>query len=147
MAVSKDTERAGIRLLLADNSGAFLDLLAQALRAAGFLQIQRATSSEGFLSLVQRRRPTLALVDLALAPRPATELLATLRRAHPGWLDIPVIGMASRIRRGELEEARKAGIGLVLTKPVRASVLVRRIDEMVGAVPKPVAPDGGFVEL
>jgi CheY-like chemotaxis protein len=70
-------------MLIVDAEPAILQLLGEVLADRGFAVCPAASASEA-LELYWQHRPAIALADLDLAGAEGQELLADLRRVHPG---------------------------------------------------------------
>jgi CheY-like chemotaxis protein len=134
-----------MRLLVADRSPAFADLLAHTLRVAGPAEVYKATDSEVVWRYLSRGYAQAAILDLALGPRNASELVVALRRLPAPHAHIPVIGMTPVIRRDEFNAATRAGINLVVTKPVSADTILSRLARLLAE--RVQDRDAGLVEI
>ena len=92
------------RILVAEDDGNLRAVYAEQLRRAGYDTISAATAGQ-CLAAVQRRRPDVVVVDLAVALDPAGDLLGQIRRADQ-WLPV-LVNLA-----GAPRAARQARLGL-----------------------------------
>ena len=111
-----------MNILLVDDDRDLVDLLAFALRRAGF-SVLPAYDSPTALKLVEAKQPQLAIFDVNLGSWSGFDLLKDLRR----WSEIPVIMLTAR----DTEEDKVLGLELgaddYLTKPFSHRELIARI--------------------
>jgi CheY-like chemotaxis protein len=114
-------------VVIADDDPITLDLVAQAVSAAGY-RILRSSRGDHAMELIRRERPSLVLLDV-LMPGLDGHDVCQLMRADPGLASIPV-ALVSSLGEPRLTDAvTKAGANDKLSKPVRfddVQQLVRR---------------------
>jgi two-component system OmpR family response regulator len=113
----------GARLLVVDDEPVILELLAGALRFAGFDVLTAATGAEA-LRAAAAGRPDLILLDVMM---PGCDGFEVIRRIHDGGPRIPVIFLTARDSRHD----RVAGLSLggddYITKPFSLDEVLARI--------------------
>lgn len=99
---------------------------------------EAATADEG-LSLVERRRPDLLLVDFNLPDRPGTEFVRSLRERRDGT---PALVITAAPRVGLNESVQEAGAQGVVLKQSDTSELLRALRRIAsgGTVVEPAHP-------
>ncbi|MBI4577205.1 MAG: HDOD domain-containing protein [Planctomycetes bacterium] len=141
---TKRKRKSSVHLLLADASEKVTAILQAALRQAGY-QVSLSTDTRtAYLKAVQLR-PDVVVVDAALPPDGGLRLVHTLR-SHPICRSIPAIlkGTPPELLVGpELDEA---GVHAALTRPLRFSELVARLEGALRSVRKCAPTDSGIAE-
>jgi two-component system OmpR family response regulator len=121
--MSSTPAQRGARLLVVDDEPVILELLAGALRFAGFDVLTAATGAEA-LRAAAAGRPDLILLDVMM---PGCDGFEVIRRIHDGGPRIPVIFLTARGSRHD----RVAGLSLggddYITKPFRLDEVLARI--------------------
>ena len=116
-----------MRLLLVDDDDAVRSLLRMTLPAGGFVIIE-AANGEVALAELERERPDIVLLDWKLPGRSGGEVLAALRREHPG---LPVIVLTADMTAKTREEATALGADTFLTKPFSPRELLGVVERLV----------------
>ncbi len=104
--------------------------------------IQRTLEKNGFKTEIafdgfsastalERLRPSVVTLDLALPGMGGIEVIRLIRES-PRFRHIKILLISARLI-GELEDAKKAGADDVLEKPYLNSVLLEKIDKLLGA--------------
>ena len=121
--MSSAPAQRGTRLLVVDDEPVILELLAGALRFAGFEVLTAATGAEA-LRAAAAGRPDLILLDVMM---PGCDGFEVIRRIHDGGPRIPVIFLTARDGRHD----RVAGLSLggddYITKPFSLDEVLARI--------------------
>ena len=131
----------GKRVLLVEDDPLARELMRCQLEAQG-IQVHRcANGSEATLAMERacaNKELDLVIVDFQLPDVSGVEIIESLRR-H-GCSCVPIIAASSVCDREVHEQAKKAGAIATLTKPVRLSQLIWRMNELLDRKPaKPAA--------
>lgn len=87
------------------------------------------TGNEG-LSVILEQLPDLVLLDLGLPDIDGYEILKQMH-AHPKASKIPAIAVTAKAMKTDIERGKKAGFDNYITKPVRAEVLLKSIEQTI----------------
>ena len=109
------------RIMVVDDDRELVDLLAFALRRAGF-DVLTAHDSEGAMALLEQG-PHLAVIDLNLGQQDGYELLKDLREETA----FPVLILSGRNREDDTVRALELGADDYITKPFSHRELIARI--------------------
>ena len=101
-------------ILVIDDTRSFSDAIALSLRHKGYAMVRAENGAEA-LAAIDRARPDLVLLDLAM---PVMDGLTCLRalRARPDCNDLPVLLLSALTDRERREEAERLGIQGVMVK-------------------------------
>jgi DNA-binding NarL/FixJ family response regulator len=123
-----------IRIAIADDAILLREALASALMAAGFSVVGQAADADGLLTLIDRERPDLAIVDVRMPPTHTTEGLEAARQIRLRYPGTAILVLSQYVEtRYALELLRDdpAGIGYLLkdrvTKVADLADAVRRV--------------------
>jgi DNA-binding response OmpR family regulator len=119
-----------MRLLLVDDEEELVATLAERLTMRG-LEADWATCAEDALDRLARGRYDLALLDVKMPRMSGFELKKAIQAQAPHMKFIFITGHGSEadFRQGTAE----AGADYYLTKPVALDVLLRKVQEVMGA--------------
>lgn len=118
-------------LLVVDDNSANREVLSRLLEFDGHEVAEAAGGREAF-EQIQRRRPDLVLMDLAMPGLDGWSATAALK-ADPELRDIPVIVVTGHVTRDEIERALAAGCQDVVSKPIDFHVLKDKVARHLGA--------------
>lgn len=125
--MSSAPAQRGARLLVVDDEPVILELLAGALRFAGFDVLTASTGAEA-LRAAAAGRPDLILLDVMM---PGCDGFEVIRRIHDGGPRIPVIFLTAR----DTPRDRVAGLSLggddYITKPFSLDEMLARISAVL----------------
>ena len=110
------------RILVVDDEPQILRALAANLRARGYA-VDLAGTGEAALTLAQRHRPDVVILDLGLPGMDGLEVIQGLR----GWTDVPIVVLSVREREAEKVAALDAGADDYVTKPFGMGELLARV--------------------
>lgn len=117
------------RVVIADDLPLMLAGIRRTLeRTDDIAVIGEATSGDGMLALVHRRRPDVVIVDLHLSTATGNDLLSRLRRQAP---EVKVVVLARAEDRAGAEVALRAGASAYLSESVDPAELPRVLREVV----------------
>ena len=112
-------------VLLVDDEGEFVDVLAERLEARG-LTVDTAENGELALEKAGKRPFDAIVLDMAMPGMDGIQTLEGLLRINP---DLQVILLTGRATLGQAVEAMKLGALDFLEKPVDIETLVAKIEE------------------
>ena len=92
-----------------------------------------AEDGEEALRLCLEQKPDVIITDLMIPKMNGVQLIETLR-SMPEFAVIPIIACTAGGTDLQ-EQARTAGAHLVVTKPINAEELIKRVDELLMASP------------
>ena len=125
-----------LRIVLADDAVLLREALAAALAASGFEVVGQAADVPELLTLVDRERPDVAVVDVRMPPSHTTEGLEAaqrIRAAHPGTAVLVLSQYVETRYAVELIRDDPAGVGYLLKDRVaRLSDLSDAVQRVAG---------------
>jgi DNA-binding response OmpR family regulator len=121
-----------IRVLVVDDEPTIRELIAEALREAGY-QVETASDGAHALRLMRRRVPRAIVLDLMM-PRLDAEGFVELMRLNPRFAAIPILLVTAAY--GVDEVAERLGASACLSKPFELDDLTDRINQLVGGRPE-----------
>jgi two-component system, cell cycle response regulator DivK len=122
------------KVLIVDDNRASRDLVRAILKAVR-CDIIEATHGQEALDLIQQQRPDLVLLDVDM---PGLDGLAVVKKIREDTLraDLPVVAVTAFAMEGDREKGMAAGFTAYLTKPVRAALLRRQVQELLARKPE-----------
>jgi DNA-binding response OmpR family regulator len=111
-----------MKVLLVDDDPDLLAVTAFALQQAGFLVV-KAADGEAALTIYERERPDLAVLDINMPRMNGFELATRLRQRS----QIPLIMLTVRAEEDDVLRALGLGADDYLTKPFSPKILIARI--------------------
>lgn len=121
-------ESGQTRVLILDCEQDMADLLSRTLGEEGTYEVHTAASAFEAGMLMERVRPHVMLVDVAL-PDVDTHALARLVAANPELHGVKLIAMSASASEGEAESLRQRGFANILRKPFDIQQVMRVIEE------------------
>jgi CheY-like chemotaxis protein len=125
----------GRRVLVVDDNATNRSVLRHYLTAWGVESEEVADGPQGLAALragVGGGQPyDIAILDYQMPGMDGLELAQTIR-AEPGLASLKLVLLTSIVQRGEVEQARQAGIDAYLTKPIRPTQLSDCLALMLG---------------
>jgi CheY-like chemotaxis protein len=116
-------------ILIVEDTELNIDLLTQLLEDD--YNILAAADGEQGVSMAEKHRPDLILMDIALPVLDGYE--ATKRiKANPALKSIPIIGLSAHAMSGDAERALSAGCEDYLTKPLDDRLLMEKLKKFLG---------------
>jgi CheY-like chemotaxis protein len=119
------------RILVADDSQAFRALEEKLLQIRGYSTIHAADGAAAF-KLAVDEQPDLILLDVQMPIMDGVQTLAALKR-EPRTHAIPVVIVTTIAREKDRDILIKGGASDVLSKPIDALALVRKIKALIGS--------------
>jgi CheY-like chemotaxis protein len=124
------------RILVVEDHPTLRQAILLVLRDAGML-VQEAAQGDVALAALRRERPDAILLDMNMPGASGAEVLTALR-ADPATATIPVIVMTATGDEGRAA-AMALGAAAYLTKPFSSDVLLRSVEQVLGASGSPGA--------
>jgi CheY-like chemotaxis protein len=122
----------GTDILVIDDDAIMRDLVADWLEAAGY-RVRKAGNCCTGVEELGRHAPALVVSDMFMPGPCGAEVIAELKRKHPGVALIAVSGHFNSGQGLSASEALAAGADRALAKPVRRAELLRAVAELVGS--------------
>lgn len=119
------TDLAGMKVMIVDDTPANIDVLRRILSEDGF-EISIAMSGEAALSLVEKNRPDLILLDVMMPGIDGFETCGKLK-ANPATKDIPVIFVTAKTEVEDIVHGFKVGGVDYIAKPFKREEVVSRV--------------------
>jgi two-component system, OmpR family, response regulator MprA len=120
------TDRAGRRILLAEDDRFLRKAAEAALRRAGYC-VTLAVDGDEALAAVRAERPDAILLDLLMPKQNGLEVLRALKR-DGGTRDIPVLVLSNSSRDRDVEEVKALGAaGYLVKADLSLDALVRKV--------------------
>jgi diguanylate cyclase (GGDEF)-like protein/PAS domain S-box-containing protein len=124
-----DMARSASTVLIVDDEDRNRKLLEVLLRADGYLT-QTAANAEEALARIARAAPDLILLDVMMPGMDGYQL-ATMLKADPVTLNIPIIMLTAQVDRSARMAGLKAGAEEFLTKPFESTELSLRVRNLL----------------
>ncbi|HJT05277.1 MAG TPA: ATP-binding protein, partial [Stellaceae bacterium] len=125
-----------LKILVAEDNNANRKILRRILEIAGH-QVAVANDGEAALSMLDRDRFDLALMDINMPEMSGYEVTKLYRMEHLGEARLPIIALTADSTSETERQCREAGMDAVLTKPVEAAHLLAAIDGTYSRVALP----------
>ncbi len=122
-----------ISVLVVDDQDSMRGIVRTHLRAQGFERIFEASSVMMATDLLKDRPVGLILSDLNMEGATGLDLLNYVRK-HPILKKTPFIMVTGNAERDTVVQVMKAGVNNYVVKPVSASNLRARIEQVLGAL-------------
>jgi two-component system cell cycle response regulator DivK len=119
------------KVLIVDDNRASRELIRAILKTVR-CDIIEATHGQEALDLMQKERPDLVLLDVDM---PGLDGLTVVKhmREDTSLADLPVVAVTAFAMEGDREKGMAAGFTAYLTKPVRAAILRKQVQQLLGA--------------
>ena len=124
------------RVLVVDDEPTIRNLIADALREAGF-DIETAANGVEALKLMQEWLPAVVVLDLMM-PRLDGTGFTELMRLNPRYASVPVLLVTAAY--GAQEAAEQVGARALLSKPFELDHLVDTVSQLAGTTAVPLPP-------
>ncbi len=116
-------------LLVADDNRLSRELVRDILECADYRIVEAANGREA-LDLMKEIVPDLVLLDMEMPVMDGFDALAAIR-ADRRFCCTPVVAVTAKAMAWERERVDRAGFDAYLTKPVNASELRKRVQELL----------------
>ena len=127
--VSRVDARAGLRILIVDESSTVVALLGKMLRQNAY-EILEAVDGEQAIDIAMRELPELVFLDIVLPNMSGFAVLRALRR-DPRTHHIPVIMISGNLRATEEFYGQRIGADDFMKKPFGRTEVFNRIQALV----------------
>lgn len=117
------------RILVVEDNPQSMKLASLLLRKNGH-DVVPAISAEVADEALLECLPDLILMDLGLPGKDGYTLTRELRK-RPSVSDIPILAVSAFAMKGDEERALEAGCSSYLSKPIHASIFIKRINELL----------------
>jgi two-component system, sensor histidine kinase RpfC len=128
-----------LKVLVAEDNNANRKILRRILEMSGH-QVAVVNDGEAALSMLDRDRFDLVLMDINMPEMSGYEVAKLYRMEHLGESRLPMIALTADATTDTERQCREAGMDAVLTKPVEAAQLLLAIDETYARVATPGTP-------
>ena len=116
-----------LRLLIVDDNEELRTMLGEVLARTGY-EVQSTDKAKDALSIIERGRADLLLLDLKMPGVGGFDLLKILRRRH---LPIPVIVVSAHISQDVAKQLAVVGIQGMIAKPFKKERITEEIERVV----------------
>lgn len=127
-------------ILVVEDNELNLELVQYLLEEAGF-EVRVARDAEAARRELDRRAPSLVLMDMQLPQTDGLTLVAEIR-ATPGLRTLPVIALTAHAMRGDRERFLAGGCDGYIAKPFDATTFVAEVRELLRTLERPPAEPG-----
>jgi CheY-like chemotaxis protein len=126
------------RVLIVDDEASIRELIAEALREAGY-HVDTAAHGAEALELIQSRPPQAIVLDLMM-PRLDGSRFVQLMRLNPRFASVPIVLVTAAY--GALQAAERIGAHACVAKPFELDELVEVVGRIIDEPPRLPAADG-----
>lgn len=119
------TDLAGMKVMIVDDTPANIDVLRRILGEDGF-EISIAMTGESALTLVEKNRPDLILLDVMMPGIDGFETCERLK-ANPATKDIPIVFVTAKTEVEDVVRGFKVGSVDYIAKPFKREEVVSRV--------------------
>lgn len=121
-------------VLIADDDGDILDLVAYKLEMSGY-DVETATDGVTALDSARRKRPDVAVLDVMMPGLSGFDVCRALR-SESYTADLPIILLTARAQEGDVDSGFSSGADDYVVKPFNPQELVRRVSALLGRAGK-----------
>lgn len=118
-------------ILLVDDDAAFRAAAKRALTGAGHT-VEEAADGRRALKSLKSAQPDVVVTDIIMPDSDGIELIAALRKAHPGLRVLAVSGRGNMGPLDLLKMASVVGADATLSKPFSGDELLEAVGKLVG---------------
>jgi DNA-binding response OmpR family regulator len=123
------------KILIVDDEPNIVTALEYLLQKSGY-EVLLAQDGEAALQQVEQHVPDLVLLDVMMSVKSGYEVCQRMRE-RVDWQHIKIIMLTAKGREAEVNKGLSLGADYYVTKPFSNKDLVAKIDELLGAAPKP----------
>ena len=118
------------KVLVVDDEELFQIMISEILSPEGF-EVIVAGDGEAAISLAQKEKPDLILLDMGMPVMPGWVTARELKLSGTVTANIPIIAVTAHTTSDDEEAARKAGCDDFIAKPIDADNLIKIIDRVL----------------
>lgn len=118
------------KIVIADDNPVSRELIREIL-GAGNYEVVEACNGRQALEKIEEMRPDLVLLDIQMPELDGYRVLAALR-GDPRFASIRVAALTAFAMRGDEEKAVATGFDAYITKPIKASILRKEVERLLG---------------
>ena len=118
-------------ILMVDDDAAFRTAVKRALSGAGH-RVEEAADGRQALKALKAAQPDVVITDIIMPDSDGIELIAAVKKAHPG---VRVLAISGRGNMGPLDLLKMAsvvGADATLSKPLTGDDLLEAVEKLVG---------------
>ena len=119
------------KVLIVDDNRASRDLIRAILKSVS-CDIVEASDGQKGLDLLRLERPDVVLLDIDMPELNGLEVVKRIRE-DAAYSGLPVVAVTAFAMDGDREKGMAAGFTAYLTKPIRAAILRRQVQELLRA--------------
>lgn len=119
-------------MLIVDDDEFIVTMLKEFFTGLDYEFITAADGEEALFQCIEKR-PDILITDIMIPKMTGIELIKKLRNI-PDFAVMPIIAITAGSRAMQ-DEAAKAGAHMVLEKPIRRAVLLKKVDDLLHATP------------
>jgi two-component system, cell cycle response regulator DivK len=118
------------KVLVVDDNRTSRELIRAILKSVR-CDIIEASHGQQALDVLRQERPDLVLLDIDM---PGLDGLAVVRtiRQDAAFVNLPVVAVTAFAMEGDREKGMAAGFTAYVTKPVRAAILRKQVQQLLG---------------
>lgn len=132
-----------ITVLIVDSQPAVIELLRGVLHILGVRNMITRTDGKSGLRAIEQRKPDLVIIDQDLQSMNGIEFTREVRHNSSNPF-VPIIFMTAFSVARRVKAARDSGVTEVMKKPFTASLLCRRLEEVIERPRQFIRSDGYF---
>jgi CheY-like chemotaxis protein len=121
------------KIVIADDNTVSRELIREVLGPENY-EIVEACNGQQALEKVTETNPDLVLLDIQMPALDGYQVVEMLRR-DPRFGGVPVVALTAFAMRGDQEQALASGFDAYITKPIKASLLRKEVQRLLGKAP------------
>jgi len=132
-----------MRFVIADDNTYMRRIIRTILHSLGVRDVYEAEDGAVALELIESQQPDILIADWVMPVIDGIELVQFIRNPHGSSPFLPIIMLTGHTEKGKIQEARDAGVTEFLAKPISATALCERIQNVVER-PRPFLQVKGY---
>jgi two-component system sensor histidine kinase RpfC len=124
-----EEQRQSLNILVAEDNATNQEIVKQLLEKAGH-RVLLADDGEAALDLYEASQPDVAILDFNMPERNGLEVTKAIRAMEPTNIRLPIMILSASVTADARERARRAGADEFIGKPYDAGSLLQTIDRM-----------------
>jgi len=121
-----------VQVLVVDDNEHMRQILQAMLRSLGCQNVREAREGGEALDILQGFPADLVIVDYRMSPMDGLTFARRVRCPESTCRNVPIIMLTGHAEASRVAEARDAGVNEFLAKPLSASLLVQRLNLLIG---------------